>query len=255
MEIYNENYTFPILFDTQTQQFKENKGFFSLLDKNIRYRIYNCVTIDDNIALSLASKSMYLDTRLWFKMYLPLGLPTYNQCEINKSSECYICKTKSKKHLFTSTWDGLRLNANMRENILLYACRSRNENDNISEPYTQIPKALQKPQASQISPTPTQITPTQILPTPTQTSLTPTPTQASLTPQTPKESQTPQIGTWCVDDFDNSIKENKNIYSFALKPEEYQPSGHYNWSRIDNFHLDFIQLYKCWKCYFLPLCV
>ena len=30
-----------------------------------------------------------------------------------------------------------------------------------------------------------------------------------------------------------------NVYSFALKPEEHQPSGTCNFSRIDNAKLDF----------------
>ena len=36
-----------------------------------------------------------------------------------------------------------------------------------------------------------------------------------------------------------SLKEMINVYSFALKPEEHQPSGTCNFSRIDNAQLVF----------------
>lgn len=187
-ELYNENFTFPIFWSVVNDT--EQKNFFSSLDKNIRYRIYNCVSIDDNIILSLTSKSMYLDIRLWFKMYFPVGLPNY--APTLPHNECYNCGSKSIKHLFkVKLNDEKPMPLNLREHNLLYLCRSRNEKDNITEPYIQ------------------------------------------------RQKKITQNG------------KHTHEYSFALIPEEHQPSGHVNWSRIDNFHLtfDFLSIYKCWKCF------
>ena len=35
------------------------------------------------------------------------------------------------------------------------------------------------------------------------------------------------------------MEERINVYSFALKPEEHQPSGTCNFSRLDNVELEF----------------
>ena len=37
----------------------------------------------------------------------------------------------------------------------------------------------------------------------------------------------------------STMTNNVNVYSFALKPEEHQPSGTCNFSRIDTAHLEF----------------
>ena len=37
----------------------------------------------------------------------------------------------------------------------------------------------------------------------------------------------------------SQLEKDINVYSFALKPEEHQPSGTCNFSRIDNAKLDF----------------
>lgn len=44
----------------------------------------------------------------------------------------------------------------------------------------------------------------------------------------------------------NNNDNNYNVYSFALRPEEYQPSGCQNFSRIDNvgFTLDIQQIFS-----------
>ena len=44
-------------------------------------------------------------------------------------------------------------------------------------------------------------------------------------------------GDGAIDYYGNSTKENICVYSFALKPEEHQPSGTCNFSRIDNAQL------------------
>lgn len=37
-------------------------------------------------------------------------------------------------------------------------------------------------------------------------------------------------------------------YNFALRPEEHQPSGFMNWSRIDNYYFDFKKPGICFSC-------
>lgn len=223
-QIYDEEYTFPVKFDKCHNV--GNIGKFGSLDKNIRYRIYNYVRVDDNVAMARTSKSMYLDMRMWFKLYLPVNLP--GSVDIANREKCCKCDSISKKHIFTlpkkqnnqvlvatsattAKWISAS-NSDDKElkkcgkriyDKLLYMCRSRNENIPICGP--EINKSICD----------------------------------YLIPPSDYQSIPEQIG-------------GAYVYNFSLYPEQHQPSGSVNWSRIDGSTIDFNFDYSiCWKCYYL----
>lgn len=199
--VYDEDYVFPITFTTENIK-RTNMGFF-IIDKNIRFRIYNYVTVKENIALSLTSKAMYMDMRVWFKLYLPSDHLSKEIVQLSSHSHniCHGCGTKNNRHVVfkTSSSKVASLKSLSQYDKLLYMCRSRTENDKIVTP-----KIKNKQYFPSLS-------------------------QKYYTPQLPNN---------------NSVY----TYSFSLYPEQYQPSGTANFSRIDNYIPEFP---VCWKCMYL----
>ena len=191
--VFDEDYTFPIdKFSLENiNRDNENTGFFKI-DKNIRYRIFNYISVDDNVSLSQTSKSMYLETREWFKIFVPSNdLSDVTIWDQSYYEPCHFCKSKNKKHVvFKKSSTFVCLN----HDNLLYMCKSRKNTDKIESPI--ISCHINKYEHSNTLP-------------------------------------------------------NKGIYtySFALHPNEYQPSGTYNYSRIDDIYLSKIPI--CWKCMYL----
>lgn len=191
--IFNEDYTFPILFSRSTIDYT---NVILPENKDIRYRIYNYINIDDNVSLSLSSKALYLDMRNWFKLYLPSsGLEIVNTPLSVKG--CHLCKAKSTKHtLFLSLgWPNLSVDRNQ----LFYLKQARGLADHI-----QLIKINQSGRKKY---------------------------------RFIADNYLGHKGI-VIDEI------NKNTYSFALYPEEYQPSGYskYSTPRI---------LRACWKCSYL----
>ena len=200
--VFDENYTFPIDIFTldNFNDYNRNIDFFQI-DKNIRYRIYNYINVDDNVSLSLASKLMYLEMREWFKMYCPP-----NDCEDitiydkNYYGACYHCRSTNKKHVIFKTAFPWRL---IDRNKLFYMCKSRKQTDKINGPI--IHEYLMYEYAKN---------------------------HVKFTDTFAKSSH----------------KHKPYIYSFALYPEEYQPSGSANFSRMSETLATFS---ICWKCAYL----
>lgn len=113
---YDEDYTFPILFSCSNIDYT-NVVLYE--NKDIRYRIYNYINVDDNVSLALSSKALYLDTRNWFKLYFPLSETDKDIDIVLKSiRKCGLCRSKSKKHvLFRTLWSE---NVSIDRSILLY---------------------------------------------------------------------------------------------------------------------------------------
>jgi hypothetical protein len=203
--VFNEDYTFPILFSCSNIDY-ENIGLIK--NKDIRYRIYNYISVDDNVSLARPSKALYLDMRNWFKLYLPsFHLP----CQINTrhlytNTVCNVCEAKNRKH---TIFGSMRYDARyiVNRSKLLNLNQSRDFTEQIKSPIIQL-------QYRQVGNTDNYLG-----------------HSGRLTQQ--------------MDD--------KNIltYSFALYPEEYQPSGiRYIPDRNDDTIILSLNRF-CWKCMYL----